>query len=138
MFINTPVEVRLLQERRHYCEVLLLEEGDDALARSVHVQVVGCSCGESLNLVSWWTSVDVIYKVKCCLRSHVVVAGVLEARPAHVLPVRKFLLISTRGSLFVDWLEENVRSLHKTISWPVDYRGRVKGVVQGYILALEV
>ena len=65
-------------------------------------------------------------------------AGVLEARPAHVLPVRKFLLISTRGSLFVDWLEENVRSLHKAISWPVDHGGRVKWMVRGYVLALDV
>ena len=65
-------------------------------------------------------------------------AGVLKAGPADVLPVWKFLLISRQGSLFVDWLEENVRSLHKTVSWPVDHRGRVKRTVQGDIRALEV
>ena len=138
MFIYTSVEISLLQERRHNCEVLLLEEGDDTLARSVHVQVVGGGCGEPFDLVSWGTSVNVIYKVKCGLRSHAVVVWVQDAGSAHVLPVREFLLISTRRSLFVDWFEENVRGLNKTVSWPVDHGGRLKWMVQGYILALKV
>ena len=63
---------------------------------------------------------------------------VQDAGSADVLPVREFLLISTRRSLFVDWFEENVRGLNKTVSWPVDHGGRLKWMVQGYILALKV
>lgn len=108
MFIDTPVEVRLLEERRHNCEVLSLEEGHDALARPVHVKVVGGSSGEPLDLVSWWTGVNVIYKVKCCLWRHAVWVGMQDAGAADVLPVRELLLVSPRRSLLVDWLEKNV------------------------------
>ena len=108
LFIDTLVEVRLLEERRHNCEVLSLEKGHDALARPVHVKVVGGSGREPLDLVSWWVRDNVIYKVKCCLWCHAVGVGVQDAWAADVLSVRELLLISPQRSLLVDWLEENV------------------------------